>query len=252
MAKVVDQVDNLATIETKQPQDGERRYKNSLFYSIAIWVAKKLMYVLWPTKVFYKERFNIEGRAIVTCNHYCRLDTNPIIRTFYEKRPFRVLLKEELMRDDGFVSRFLDQIGGIPVHRGKADIRATKRALRALKNDEQLIIYPEGTRNRADTKEMGPIKEGTAMFAIKTKSPIVPMMHYRCAKWYRKNYFIVGNPFTLEEFYDDKSADVNMKATKKIEQKYAELRKEIDEIVEVYHGSVKKYEKAHAIEGKCK
>ncbi len=241
------EIKSVATIEKKQPIDKDRRFRDSKFISFMIKVAKGIMEILWPTKILYKERFNIEGRAIITCNHYCSIDTNAIIKTYYKKKPFKVILKKELMEGNGFVARFLDQIGGIPIDRGKADIHAVKRALRALKNDEQLIIYPEGTRNKKDTKEMGPIKEGTAMFAIKTQSPIVPMMHYRCAKWYRRNYFIVGHPFTLEEFYNDKSHDVNARATEVIKQKYAELRAEVDEIVEVYHGSVAKYEKAHGL-----
>ena len=55
----------------------------------------------------------------------------------------------------------------------------------------------------------------------------------------------VGKPFTLEEFYNKKGPQVKTEATKILEQKYAELRKEIDEIVEVFHGNIKKYKKAH-------
>ena len=142
----------------------------------------------------------------------------------------------------------MDEIGGIPVNRHQADITAVKRALKALNSDQQLLIFPEGTRNRKDTKEMGKIEEGTAMFAIKTKAPIIPLIYYRCTKWYKKNYLLVGHPFTLEEFYDDKAPDVKKRATQVIVKKYAELRKEIDEIVEVYKGSEKKYKKAHGIQ----
>ena len=224
-----------------------RRFKSTAFMRFMVWLIKRVMLILWPTKIFFKERFNIEGRAVVTCNHYGSFDTNPIINAFYKKKPVSILLKKELMEKDDFKARFLDEIGGIPVNRHQADITAIKRALKALNSDQQLIIYPEGTRNRKDTKQMGKIEEGTAMFAIKAKAPIVPLMYYRCTKWYRKNYLLVGHPFTLEEFYDDKSLDVKKKATAKIVDEYAKLRKEIDEIVEVYKGSEKKYKKAHGI-----
>ena len=225
-----------------------RKFKSTAFMRFMVWAVKRVMLLLWPTKIFFKERFNVEGRAIVTCNHYGVFDTNPIINAFYKNKPVSILLKKELMEKDDFKARFLDEIGGIPVNRHQADIAAVKRALRALNSDQQLLIYPEGTRNRKDTKQMGKIEEGTAMFAIKAKAPIVPLMYYRCAKWNRKNYLLVGHPFTLEEFYDDKSPDVKKKATEKIVKKYAELRAEIDEIVEVYKGSEKKYKKAHGMQ----
>ena len=229
----------------KQIIETGRRYKKTPFIKFMIWIAKKLMGVLWPTKVFFKERFNIEGRAIVTSNHYVKVDTNPIISTFYKHKPFKVLLKKELMEGNGFVAHFLDGIGGIPVHRGEGDIHAAREVIESLMNDEQVIIYPEGTRNKEGSKQMLPLKDGTALFAIKTKSPIVPMIHYAPASWKRKNYLLVGKPFTLEEFYNKKGPQVKTEATKILEQKYAELRKEIDEIVEVFHGNIKKYKKAH-------
>ena len=49
----------------------------------------------------------------------------------------------------------------------------------------------------------------------------------------------------MEEFYNKKGPQVKTEATKILEQKYAELRKEIDEIVEVFHWNIKKYKKAH-------
>ncbi len=243
----------VAQVKPKEISDSRlarvgRRFKSTAFMRFMVWLIKRLMLLLWPTKILFKERFNVTGRAIVTCNHYGSFDTNPIINAFYKNKPVSILLKKELMEKDDFKARFLDEIGGIPVNRHQADITAIKRALKALNSNQQLIIYPEGTRNRKDTKEMGKIEEGTAMFAIKAKAPIVPLMYYRCTKWYRKNYLLVGEPFTLEEFYEDKSPDVKKRATQVIVKKYAELRKEIDEIVEVYKGSEKKYKKAHGIQ----
>ncbi|MCR4875044.1 MAG: 1-acyl-sn-glycerol-3-phosphate acyltransferase [Clostridia bacterium] len=224
-----------------------RRFKSTAFMRFMVWLIKRVMVLLWPTKIFFKERFNIEGKAIVTCNHYGSFDTNPIIHAFYKNKPLSIMLKKELMEKDDFKAHFLDEIGGIPVNRHQADVTAVKRALRALSSGQQLLIYPEGTRNRADTKQMGKIEEGTAMFAIKAKAPIIPLIYYRCTKWNRKNYMLVGHPFTLEEFYEDRTPDVKKRATAIIVQKYAELRAEIDEIVEVYKGSEKKYKKAHGM-----
>ena len=48
------------------------------------------------------------------------------------------------------------------------------------------------------------------IFAVKAKSPIVPIMIDRKLKMFRKSNVIVGKPFELTEFYDRKLTDEDM------------------------------------------
>lgn len=75
----------------------------------------------------------------------------------------------------------------IPVKRGEVDLKATKECLSALKQNEILFIFPEGTRNR-ESDEMLPFKTGPAMFALKTKTPIRPF-YIQKAKKAKKIYY---------------------------------------------------------------
>lgn len=111
-------------------------------------------------------------------------------------------------------------MGAIPVRRGEADIESVKQVLKVLKDGKQLLIFPEGTRNKEDTQEMAEFKTGTARFAIKTKVPVVPMIYYHSPKAFRKNWLYVGEPFTLEEFYGARTPEDNHKATELIRQKW--------------------------------
>lgn len=65
-------------------------------------------------------------------------------------------------------------VHAIPIDRGKTDLNAIKLSMRVLNDEKVLTIFPEGTRNKTE-QELSEVKAGAAMFAIKTKTPIVPV-----------------------------------------------------------------------------
>ena len=70
------------------------------------------------------------------------------------------------------------------------------------------------------------------MFALKTHAPIRPYYIWDKTKAFHKNYIIIGDEFTLEEFYDrplDKQT-LN-EATEVIKQKIDGLRVQLNEIL---------------------
>jgi 1-acyl-sn-glycerol-3-phosphate acyltransferase len=80
----------------------------------------------------------------------------------------------------------------IPLDRGEADIGAIRTALEALKNNQGLLIFPEGTRSHD-----GIIKQaeaGAGLLACKSGVPVVPI-HIRGANDVlpRNAYFPTGN-----------------------------------------------------------
>jgi len=70
------------------------------------------------------------------------------------------------------------------------------------------------------------------LFAIKMQTPIIPVYLWDRTKMWRKNYMIVGEEFTLEEFYDQPlSKELLTAATDKIVQNMDALRLELNEIL---------------------
>ncbi len=65
--------------------------------------------------------------------------------------------------------------GVIPINRkdSRSKKQAVEQAIKALKNKDTLILYPEGTRTR--TGAIGKGKRGTAKFFLETGTPILPM-----------------------------------------------------------------------------
>ena len=88
---------------------------------------------------------------------------------------------------------------------------------------------------------MLPLKQGVATFALKAKAPIVPLLYYKKTGPFKRNKLIVGQPFYLEEYYEQKPNAVKEEITEIIRDKMCQLRAELDILVEKCGGSKKKY-----------
>lgn len=230
----------------------QARPKSRWLYRLTANLVKCLLWFFWPTKVYFRERFKDDKRAILICNHYGFFDSNPMLIKVFGKKS-NILLKSEITRSK-FIRECFKEVGGIPIRRGDSDIAAVKQVLKVLNNDEQILIYPEGTRNPHGIKEMLPFKEGVATFALKTKAQIVPMLYYQRPAPFRRNRLMIGEAFDLAEFYGQNVHEVKQEATTYVYRKMEELREQIDILVERFHGNERKYRAYLAQEDKkaCK
>ncbi|HBP52393.1 MAG TPA: (d)CMP kinase [Clostridiales bacterium] len=204
--------------------------KSFAFYRFLRVILRPIQMLVWPTKVIGAENAKKVKGALFTCNHYSKMDSMiPYFVLF--KKEAHALAKYELFTNP-VAGWFLHKMGAIPVRRGEADIESVKQVLRVLKDGKQLLIFPEGTRNKEGTQHMAEFKTGTARFAIKAKVPVVPMIYYQSPKAFRKNWLYVGEPFSLEEFYGARTIDENHAATEVIKEKMDETRRLCNEYVE--------------------
>ncbi len=153
--------------------------------------------MLFPTKIIGKENIP-KGACILSSNHTSNLDAVIFAVKTWEKKYY--LAKKELFKNKLF-GFFLKKLGAVKIDRQSNDVLAIKNCLKLLKNNKKLFIFPEGTRVHNENMELGEIKQGVTMFAIKAKVPIVPIFILRQPKLFRRNKIFIGKPFTLEEFY---------------------------------------------------
>ena len=204
-----------------------------LFYIVLalIYLPVKL---LFPTIV--KGRKNLpKGKAIYAPNHQTNFDIMIIACGLY--RRIYALGKAELFKNK-FRSWFLKGIGCVKVNRGTADIEAVKNVYTVLKKKQKpIVIFPTGTRN-SSPDEVQDIKNGVAMFSVKTHSPIVPMVMIKKPRLFRFNKFVIGKPLDLtkyegmpanKELYDQISHDLMVAMENLIEEntKKKKVKKEI-------------------------
>jgi 1-acyl-sn-glycerol-3-phosphate acyltransferase len=116
------------------------------------------------------------GPAIIACNHISYMDplSNAYAVHRAGRRP-RFLAKEDLFHIP-LVGRALTGAGQIPIDRGSGD-HATplRRMMKALSEDQVVVIYPEGTvTKRPDHLPMDG-KTGAVRLSLATGVPITPL-----------------------------------------------------------------------------
>lgn len=154
-----------------------------------------------PYKIYGKENVP-EGGAVMICNHYSALDCAWVANVYNKDIYF--LAKKELFKNK-FFGWLIKTIGAIPIDRENNDVKSMLTVIRLLKEDHKIAIFPEGTRNKnPDEVELQSVKGGSALFAVKAKKPIVPIMILKKPRMFKRTYMIVGKPFEFSEYYNKK------------------------------------------------
>ncbi len=161
--------------------------------------------VLW---IFlpYKEHRAVKDYGnrpyVFICNHYSIWDI--IYPCIAVKKPLHFIAKQELW-NNAFLRWFCNKCRCIPVSRDGAgtDVKAIMQAMKYLKNGENILIYPEGHRNSGDV-ELLPFKGGFAAIAIKTKTPLIPIVLMSKPGLFRKVHVLYGEPIEFSEYYGKK------------------------------------------------
>lgn len=122
----------------------------------------------WDVQVHDDDRLPRSGRVLLACNHIGWLDGPLMVGV--APRTVHALVKREM-----FVGRtglLLRAIGQIPVDRSAIDVKAIRLAIRALRDDRVVAVYPEGTRGDGEMLRM---KRGLAYLALVTGAPVAPV-----------------------------------------------------------------------------
>ena len=145
---------------------------NRFWYCILYGVVRFGMF-FWHPVFRVSGRENIpEGACVMCSNHVGMADPVWTILGLRQTKLFRIMAKDQLMHVPvlGWLFRWIGLIG---IKRGEGDIQAVKTALKALKNGEKLLVYPEGTRVPPGQRLEG--KTGAAMLALRAECPILPI-----------------------------------------------------------------------------
>jgi len=140
-------------------------------YKIARGISKFLSIILFKVKVHNVENFNdIEGRVVVCANHTNILD--PVMIACYSKQTIHFMGKKELF-DKKILGPILRAVHCFPVDRKGVSLSAMKHAIKILKNDSILGIFPEGTRVKGF--DINNAKAGISLIAKNSSSRIIPV-----------------------------------------------------------------------------
>ena len=151
----------------------------SLAFRFAESIVRPLVRLLTHHRWSGQEHVPREGGVVVVVNHTSHAD--PFVVAHYlvnVPRLPRFLGKESVFRIP-LAGRILRSAGQIPVYRESVDAsRSYRDAVRAVRDGECVVIYPEGTLTR--DPDLWPMrgKTGAARVALETGCPVVPVAQW--------------------------------------------------------------------------
>ena len=167
----------------------------AVFYRILWCIVAPFVRLFFPTRVIGRENMP-KDKAILVCNHRSGMDI-VLIDCCRVKRPY-VLAKHTLFKGK-LASAFFKALGAIPVNRKEVTTKTIRTAIKILEENNHLILFPEGTR-KASLDETTALKNGMALFALKTNSPIVPMYLAKKPLPFVFNKLFIGTPLYFSEY----------------------------------------------------
>lgn len=198
------------------------------FVLFLVKIVKLVLRPFYPFKVYGNRDIPNNKKSLIVGNHVSGWDA--IMFTMCTKNVISFVYKAEFEKN-AFLRWAFNGMECVPVRRGEVDLNATKSILRLLKNDKAVCLFPEGTRN-PNVDCLQEFHTGAALFALRTHAPLRPFYIWDKTKAFRKNYLIIGEEFTLDEFYGLPITHETLEAaTEVIKSKVDELRVKLNEIL---------------------
>ncbi|CDF58164.1 lysophospholipid acyltransferase family protein [Thermobrachium celere] len=171
-------------------------------YKLCQKIVKFLFMFVYRVEIYGKENIPKHEGAIISPNHFHWMD--PIVVGVYIDRQIRFMAKYELFNNK-LLNKFLKKLGAFPVRRHEADLNAVKTALKLLKEDNLVGLFPEGTRSK--TGELGEANAGVAMFSIKSAKPVIPVCIIGNYKPFTKIIIKIGQPIDFTQYKKEKMSN---------------------------------------------
>jgi 1-acyl-sn-glycerol-3-phosphate acyltransferase len=137
--------------------------------------------------------------CIFAANHTSSADAPAVVHAI--PRRIAILLKRSLFGWP-IVGQAFTQAHFIPVDRSNRDsaIDSVEKATDAIRNGQSFLVYPEGTRS--PDGRLQPFKKGTAVMAIKSGAPVVPVACSNAHRIMEKRKLTIRPGRILVEFLD--------------------------------------------------
>ena len=169
---------------------------NRLFILI-YYVVGLVARILHPTSVEGMDQLPRSG-VLLCPNHSSNWDPILVALRLPINYRLHIMAKEELFANP-LLGWLLKKVGAFPVSRGSNDINAVKQSIQALKDGDNLLIFPEGTtiHNGVGYTDGLPAhaKAGVAMIGVRTGAKLVPVFVDGEKKLFHRTRIIFGQPY---------------------------------------------------------
>lgn len=137
-----------------------------------------MTHVVASLRQYGRERIPRDGGLVIAVNHAHWIDI-PVVGALCPRRI--VYLAKSEAHDHPVLGPLIRSMGTLSVRRGESDREAIRLARQAVRQNEALGMFVEGTRQRSG--EPGEAKPGAAMVAIQEGVPVIPAAIYGSHAW---------------------------------------------------------------------
>ena len=173
--------------------------KRGILYEITRVLAIILFHTVMPVRFHHRERLLQDPPFILIANHRNALD--PLAMAMgIPKKQIVFLAKKELGKT-AFMQNIMTRLHCILVDRHNTDMEAMRACMKAIRMKKILLIFPEGTRHHEG--EMEQIETGTALIAMRSKAPVVPIYFDRKMDFFHVTNLYVGEPIPYDDLLEE-------------------------------------------------
>jgi 1-acyl-sn-glycerol-3-phosphate acyltransferase len=166
------------------------KFEDVVYWSVGKGLIGTATRLLVPIKVYGRERIPREGGLVLAMNRFSYADP-PVFGTVFPRRIVFVA-KTELFDSRG-LAQLMRAHGTLAIRRGESDRDALRRMREAVRHNEALGLFVEGTRQRAGIP--GIAKPGAAMVAVQEGVPVLPAAIHGSQHWRPVNFHPVSVAF---------------------------------------------------------
>jgi 1-acyl-sn-glycerol-3-phosphate acyltransferase len=148
----------------------QRSFSKRVWYEFLRVLCRVLGVAVFRIRVFGREHVPESGGVLVVSNHQSHLD--PILVGLACDRRLNYVARDTLFRFAP-LAWLMMSCDAIPLDREGTGLGGLKESLRRLKDEEMLVIFPEGTRTRDG--EVAALKSGFVALARRAKAPLLPV-----------------------------------------------------------------------------
>lgn len=173
----------------------DARAENSFFRWFANGLSRIYIRLFYRLQYEGLENVPVNGPAILVANH---TGSGDMLAIHTAIRPWISWVAKKELFENKLLRAALLALGCIPVDRDKTDLTAARGIFTALRNNQIVGMFPQGTRVRPDRIPFVVPRNGAVHFAIKTGSPILPVGISAPFKLGAKVRIVFGRPVDLD------------------------------------------------------
>lgn len=142
----------------------------TLAYRVGHTFFKTLAHGLFNYHVIGRERLQVEGGALLVCNHASFVDP-PLVGVAFDEEIY--FLARKTLMSNWLAKKVYKEWNTIPVDQERPDMTSLKTVIKLLKKGEKVLVFPEGSRSPDGQLLAG--QPGVGFIVAKANVPVIPM-----------------------------------------------------------------------------